>query len=367
MVRVYFFWAKGCIHCLEEKKFLARLQQDLPFVDLVDFEVTTSAAHRDLLLQVTRLFRVELAGVPFTVVGDRSFVGWQGDRVTGAAIQQALVEARNRGGPDVVAALLAQPPPGARPERVPHRLVVPLLGEIDLRTLSLATITLLMGALDGFNPCAMWALVFLISLLWGLPDRRRRWALGSVFILGSGVVYFLFMAAWLNIFLFLGLVWWLRLGIGAVALGAGTLNLTALYRDRSGSCPLAGGGRRRSFLENIQRAVERQSFWLALGGVFLLGVAVNLVELFCSLGLPVIYTQILTLSNLPAWQYYAFLLLYIAVFMLDDLVVFVVSMLTLEHLGLTQKYQRFSHAVGGLALLVIGVVLIFKPEWLRFW
>jgi cytochrome c biogenesis protein CcdA len=119
-------------------------------------------------------------------------------------------------------------------------------------------------------------------------------------------------------------------------------------------------------MARIKSAIEHQSFLLAAAGIFLLGVAVNLVELFCSAGLPVVYTQVLTLSRLPLWQYYAYLALYIFVFMLDDLIVFVVSMLAFQHFGLTTRYKRFSNLVGGLVLLAVGFLLIFRPELLMF-
>ncbi len=368
-VRLYFFWAKGCLHCVEEKKFLARLVRDHPFVHIVDLELTSSAPNREVLQKVSRLLQGKWGGVPFTVVGRRYFVGWQGEASTGEAIRQAVLAAQRQGGPDIVAPLIGPSPPTdlSLPATSAPRLVLPLAGEIDLGKLSLLAVTLLLGALDGFNPCAMWALVFLIGLLLGLPERRKRWALGAMFIFGSGLVYFLFMAAWLNLFLFLGLVVWIRLGVGLVALVAGALNLRTFFRDQNGSCPLSGREtRRRRWLEKIRQAVTRQGFWLSLGGVFLLGLAVNLVEIFCSLGLPVVYTQILALSNLPRWGYYGFLLLYIVVFMLDDLIVFILSMLTLEQLGLTHRYRRVSHIVGGGVLLAIGTLLLLKPEWLRF-
>ncbi|MCL6621908.1 MAG: thioredoxin family protein [Syntrophobacterales bacterium] len=365
-VTLYFFWAHGCPHCLEEKRFLHRLSREFPGLEVVELELTTSAENRELLRRVAQTLGAELAAVPFTVVGRTFVVGWQGEANTGTLLRQAVAAAVREGWPDVVAPLRQAPAPAAPRVGGSHRLVLPGLGEIDLGKLPLLTLTLLLGALDGFNPCAMWALVFLIGLLLGMENRKRRWVLGSVFILGSGLVYFLFMAAWLNIFLFLGLIVWIRWGIGLVALAAGAVNLRSWWRDHSGTCPYLGSERRRTFLERLQRAVDRQSFWLAAGGVFLLGVAVNLVELFCSIGLPVVYTQILALTPLPGWAYYGLLSLYILVFMLDDLVVFVVSMLTLEYLGLTHRYQRFSHLLGGVVLLAIGLALILKPEWLRF-
>lgn len=365
-VTLYLFWAHGCSHCLEEKQFLHRLGQEFPALEVVELELTTSADNRELMRRVAQTLGVELPAVPLTVVGERVFVGWQGEAVTGAALRQAVITAAREGWPDVVAPLRAQMSPAPAPERPVPPLTLPWWGEIDLGQLPLLTLTILLGALDGFNPCAMWALVFLIGLLLGMENRKRRWLLGGVFIFGSGLVYFLFMAAWLNIFLFLGLIVWIRWGIGLVALAAGAVNLRAWWRNHAGACPYLGSEKRRSLLERLRQAVERQSLWLAVGGVFLLGVAVNLVELFCSLGLPVVYTQILALNPLPAWAYYGLLALYILVFMLDDLVVFVVSMLTLEYLGLTHRYQRFSHLLGGVVLIAIGLALILRPEWLRF-
>jgi hypothetical protein len=111
---------------------------------------------------------------------------------------------------------------------------------------------------------------------------------------------------------------------------------------------------------------SEQRFWVALVGIVALAFAVNLVELICSAGIPAIYTQVLTMSDLPAWQYYAYLALYILVFMLDDLVVFVIAMKTLEVTGVAGSYSRVSHLVGGVVLLAIGTLLLFKPGWLMF-
>ena len=91
-----------------------------------------------------------------------------------------------------------------------------------------------------------------------------------------------------------------------------------------------------------------------------------MVELVCSAGLPAIYTQILSLSNLPTWQYYFYLGLYILIFMLDDLFVFFTAMFTLKAVGVESKYARYSHLIGGVLMLVIGLLLLFKPEWLMF-
>ena len=291
---------------------------------------------------------------------------------TGRAIETAIREARRRGGPrrggrapDRTGANPACI--GADKPTVPETLTLPVFGQVNLKYLSLGAITVIIGALDGFNPCAMWVLVFLINLLLGLDDRKKMWILGSAFIIASGAVYFLFMTAWLNILIFLGFIFWIRIIIGLVALLAGGYNLKEYWTDASGACTLSQGARRQRTMDRLKETViSTRKFWLALGGIVLLAFLVNLVELICSAGFPVVYLQILSLTPMPFWQYYLYLLLYILIFMLDDIIVFVVAMLTLQLMGVTTRYKRLSNLIGGVLMLLIGVLLIFKPGWLMF-
>jgi glutaredoxin len=367
-VTIYLFSVKGCIHCLEEKKFLTKLEKKYPNIKVVEIELTGKKENQEIFKKVASQLNVKVAGVPFTVIGNIPIVGWHDEVLTGATIERAIQEVQDRRLPDVTAPFLSpdeELPVRAEGPQRPESLTLPIIGVIETKHLSLVLLTVIIGALDGFNPCAMWALIFLIGLLLGMENRKRMWALGGLFIGGSGLVYFLFMAAWLNVFLFLGFVVWIRVVIGSIALAAAALNFREYFRDKSGSCPL-GGEKRQSWRAKIQTAIEHKSFWLAAAGIFLLGVAVNLVELFCSAGLPVVYTQILTLSRLPVWQYYAYLSLYILVFMLDDLIVFAVAMLTLQHIGIGARYKRFANLIGGGVLLLVGLLLIFKPGALMF-
>jgi hypothetical protein len=174
------------------------------------------------------------------------------------------------------------------------------------------------------------------------------------------------MAAWLNLILFLGFIFWIRLIIALVALGGGGYNLREYFINKDSGCKVVGGEKRQKVFEKLKRITQEQKFWLALGGIMVLAAGVNLVELICSAGLPVIFTQVLALSNLATWQYYSYMLIYIFVFMLDDLFVFFTAMITLQLTGITTKYTRISHLIGGILMVVIGILLIFKPEWLMF-
>jgi len=369
-VTVYLFWTTGCPHCLREKEFLAALERRDRDIQVVSLEVSVRGENLELLQKVGKLLKADVSGVPFTVIGNQYVIGWQDESTSGRAIETAIREVRSRGAADVVAELRTAPGP-TPPHRadqptIPETLTLPVLGQVNLKYLSLGAITVIIGALDGFNPCAMWVLVFLINLLLGLNDRKKMWILGSAFIIVSGAVYFLFMTAWLNILIFLGFIFWIRIIIGGVALLAGGYNLKEYWTDTAGVCTLRQGARRQRTMERLKETVTKRKFWLALGGIVALAFLVNLVELICSAGFPVVYVQILSLTPMPFWQYYLYLLLYIVIFMLDDIIVFVVAMLTLQLMGATTRYKRFSNLIGGVLMLLIGVLLIFKPGWLMF-
>jgi thiol-disulfide isomerase/thioredoxin len=368
-VNVYLFWTRGCPHCALEKKYLEKLASQDKNLTIISLELTESNAHRELLGKVGARLRADLSGVPFTVVGERFIIGWLDENTTGASLDKVIQEARRTRAPDVVASLLPtktiSPLPQEKPA-IPEKLRVPFFGEIDLKYLSLGLITLIIGLLDGFNPCAMWVLVFLINLLLGMEDRRKMWILGGTFIFTSGLIYFLFMTAWLNFLVFVGFIVWVRIAIGLVALLAGFYNLREYWTDRAGVCKLASTETRQKRMARLQEIVHSKKFILAMGGLVLLAFAVNLVELICSAGFPVIYLQILSLTPLPFWQYYLYLSFYIFVFMLDDMIVFVVAMITLQLMGVGTKYKSISNLIGGVLMLILGLLLIFRPEALMF-
>ena len=373
-VNVYFFWGDGCPHCAKEKVFLDQLKTEYPGINIFDYEVWKNSDNRELLIKVGNKLDAEMSGVPVTIIGEKYFIGWYNEEVTGSEIRKAIDDSLANGCRDVVNETLTANQKENQTNQncedqnptIPEKISLPILGEIETKNFSLPVLTIIIGALDGFNPCAMWVLLFLISLLLGMKDKRRMWVLGSAFIIASASVYFLFMAAWLNLLLFIGFVFWIRIVIGLVAAGAGGYNLKEYWTNKDATCKVTGQEKRKKIFDNLKKIAQEKKFWLALGGIIILAFAVNLVELICSAGFPAIYTQILSLGNLAQWQYYLYLALYIFIFMLDDLIVFFIAMTTLQVTGITTKYTRASHLIGGILMLIIGLLLILKPELLMF-
>lgn len=387
-VYLYFFYGDGCPHCAKEEKILDKLEKDRPGVVIRRYEVWHNRDNAQLLSRLAKDLNFKVAGVPFLIIGDETVSGYYSDETTGAEIVAIVDDHIKNGCNDIVAPFLSGIKedgtcvhgcdPGdaecvhncgcdiATKKDIPERVNIPILGEVEIKNLSLPLLTFVIAAADGFNPCAMWVLLFLISLLLGMENKKRMWILGLAFIAVSGAVYFLFLSAWLNLFLFLGFVSWIRILIGLVALGSGGYHLYDYYQNRDGTCHVTAGEKRKKIFDKLRGIVAEKRFWLALSGIILLAAAVNLVELVCSAGLPAVYTQVIALAKLPAWQYYGYLLFYILIFMLDDLFIFFIAMFTLRMKAISSRYTRWANAVGGLIMLLIGLLLLFKPGWIMF-
>jgi glutaredoxin len=355
-VDVHLFWAVGCPHCEREIEFLDHLAAANPGVRVHKLEVSRSRANARLMVQAAERLGVDAGSVPLTVIGERAWVGY--DEAIGLEIAAHTAACLAAACPSVV--------PQQRAARVPEALRVPLLGEVRTASLSLPALTALLAAADGFNPCAMWVLVFLLGLLAGMKDRARMWLLGIAFVAASALVYLLILGAWLNVLLLAGTLAFVRMAIGIVALAGGAYYVREFVTNADMKCEVSASPRRRRALERLKGLAQRPDLAAALAGIVLLAFAVNLVEFMCSAGIPAVFAQVLALSDLAPWEYAAYLGLYVGVFMLDDLVVLVAALKTLEVTGLTGRYARWSNAVGGAALLAIGALLLFRPEWLSF-
>lgn len=350
-VVVNLYGASTCPHCQAEKTFLSELMAKYEWLGVNYVEVTEEIGATQLG-EIASELGVQVKAVPFTVVCGEYFSGFGESQEFKSGFEETLVDYNKTG--------------CGKKVPVTEKVKIPVFGELNVADLSLPILTLVIAALDGFNPCAMWVLMFLIGILLGMKERFRMWVLGGAFIFTSGMVYFLFLAGWLNLYFFLGLTTWMRLGIGVVALAAGIYYLRDYWVNKAGVCKITGGGKRRLVFEEIKILIGKKNFLVALLGMVVLAVVVNLVELVCSAGLPAVYTQVLAMSALPTWQHYLYLALYVLVFMIDDVFVFVGAMITLQAVGVDGKYARYSHLIGGVIIFVIGLLMIFSPGTLMF-
>jgi glutaredoxin len=370
---VYFFYGYSCPHCDKESKFLDQLEQEYGSKLIVKrYEVYIDKDGQAVFQKFVASAGGQVTGVPATFIGDQFFVGYGSDSTTGEQLRNMIDRCLAGSCPDIGAQILGEDPPQepkVEPieepggERSPLIVHLPFFGETDLSKYSLFGLTAVVAAIDGFNPCAMWVLLILIGLLLGMQNRKRMWFLGLTFIAASALVYFIFLAAWLEFFHFIGVVRPVQIIIGLFAFGVGIYYFRRFWKMKPGECEVTNVEQRRKITERIKKIVREQVFWLALIGIIGVAFVVNLIELACSAGLPAIYTQVLAISELSRLQYYLYLLLYVVIFMIDDMVIFVIAMVTMKAVGTTGKFSRWATLIGAVVILLLGVLLIFKPEW----
>jgi hypothetical protein len=277
------------------------------------------------------------------LICDAFLVGFDTEQDSGARIRAALGSGQPRA-----------PPTGVR---------IPGLGLLELERVGLPAFTLALGLLDGLNPCAMWVLLILLSVLVGVRDRRKLLAVAGTFVAVSGLVYFALMAAWLNAFLLIGYSRATQVALALVALGVGAVNLLDLARSTH-RFTLAIPRRARPWLyHHIARTARARSVGAAVSGALVLALLANTVELLCTAALPALYTEILALQGVTTARYYAYLALYNLAYVFDDALMVGLAVVTLQRLKLQPRGGRWLKAVSGALMVALAAVLLLRPGW----
>jgi len=350
-VDMHFFYSAICPHCAEEEEFLKELEKKYPEIKVKGYEVIYNSENQKILKDFYEKYQVptgKQGWVPVTFTPTRYFIGF--NQQIAEDIESCIKEC-----------LIGEKP-------APQKIRIPFFGSVDTSKMSLPILTITLGAMDGLNPCAMWILLFLIALLINTRSRKRMWLIGGIFIATSGIAYFFLLTAWLNLFLAISYVNLTRILIGTFALGVGIWQIKNFITYHPGVCKVLGMKSRieRGLKEKAEKIVTSPFTFAMVGGLIILALGVNLIEFFCSAGIPAIFTRILTLSQVSTLSYYLYLLLYTFVFILDDLIIFSLAVITLSRVGFTEKYNYWATLIGGLLILILGILLIFKPELLMF-
>lgn len=405
VINIHLFYGNGCPHCAAEEEFLSDYLKDRTDVKLYKYEIWYDSHNQELLSKVQKeMGTTNKNGVPFTVIGKKTIVGYA-DGVTDEQIKDAINYYLNNDYRDYAGEITGkvkkaevkeettkdesktedkkenkiekaddttstQKEKDKALDEVNKTLKThPILKKINVKNVSLPIIAILLGLVDGFNPCAMWILIFLITMLFNMKDRKKMWILGLTFIITSGIVYLMFMLAWLNLATFISKIAFIRLLIAVIALVVGLINVYKYIdslKKKDEGCDVVDKKDRKKIMEKIISITHEKKFIIALLGIMVLAASVNIIELMCSIGIPLLFTQILAMNNLSTFSYMIYMFIYIFFFLIDDIVIFVISMVTLKVTGLSTKYTKYSHLVGGIIMLIIGLLLIIKPELLMF-
>jgi glutaredoxin len=345
------FVRPGCPFCEAAKGYLRELERRRPGLLVRVRDVSQDPEALQELRELAHRSGIRPVGVPAFYLRGRLIVGFQSAETTGKDIESLLDQPRSKD--DAIDRPLA-----------PSAVEVPLLGQLHARELGLPLFTIILGLLDGFNPCAMWVLLFLLSMLVNLHDRKKMFLIGGTFVAVSGIVYFAFMVAWYNLFLLIGVSRITQVLLGSIAALIGVLNIkdsVALGWGPSVGIPEAA---KPGIYSQVRRVLRAENLVGAVTAVIFLAVLVNTVELLCTAGLPAIFTQVLTMYSLPNWAYYVYLVLYNLAYVADDGLMLAVAVMTLSREKLQEKGARWLKLISGVVMLTLGIILMLHPEWL---
>lgn len=373
-VNVYMFYGKTCPHCEEALEYLNDVK-DKYDLKIYKYEVWENDENKALMNEIALLLDVNVRGVPFVIIDNTAIFGYA-SQMTDETYRYHIKEAAKDNFVDKVGIKLGIVNESGvlitngenQAQDASYNVKLPIIGKVDLKNISLPVLSILIGIVDGFNQCAMWVLLFLISTLISMKDKKRLWSLGLTFLITSSLVYMAFMVSWLSFAKMISGVLVVRMIIAIVAIIGGAINLNSFANQlgKEDGCNVVSAKKRKKVFSKIKKFTHEKSFIIALLGVILLAISVNLIELACSAGLPVIFTGLLAMNDLSTLEYWFYIVIYIFFFMLDDLIIFAIAVKTMQLTGISTKYTKYSHLIGGILMFIIGILLIVKPEWLMF-
>lgn len=375
-VKLYFFHGDGCPHCAEEEKLLKKIEKKYSYVKIIEYEVWKNKSNAMLMSRVGNRYGINTNSVPLTVISSTAISGYS-DSI-GVKIERALKYYKDhpKDNKDYVSKIKSGTFEDDEIEDAFENsdkksdssttIDVSFFGKVNLKNFSLPTAATLIGLVDGFNPCAMWVLLFLISMLLGMKNKKRMWLLGITFLLTSAIVYMAIMLSWFNLVVNVMASIVFRNIIAVVAIVGAVINLRSYVKSNDSGCEVVDDKKRKKVIAKIKDFTKEKSLVLALLGVCALAISVNIIELACSAGLPLVFTQLLALNNVSGVESFFYTLIYIFFFLIDDIIIFAIAMSTTKIHAISTKYNKYSHLVGGLIMLIIGILLIIKPEWLMF-
>ncbi|GAK51488.1 membrane protein, putative [Candidatus Moduliflexus flocculans] len=420
---LYLFWGDGCPHCKAEEAFLQKIHAKYPELEMRWFEIWNHPEFSLLGDAMRKQYKITSASVPMTFIGNWHEVGYSDDNTTGAKIEQQIVFCIKNGCIDPILTLIprqaawlvmeqaakkaplgwqllsatiaprkemefdvkapavsaastesssveAPSATSAKDEKSapPSEENVQLTKRISVNVskIGLPLFTLIIGGLDGFNPCAMWVLSFLLTLVLYAKSRTKILLIGGIFVVASGVIYFLFMIAWLNVFLYMGYVKYMRIGIAVLALIMGVINCKDFFFFKKGVSLTIPESAQPKLFKKMRKIVNTTAFTAMVLGTIALAVSANLIELLCTAGFPAIYTNVLASQNLSSVQYYLYLVLYNVIYVIPLAVIVAVFAWKMGGRKLSEREGRILKLISGVLMLTLGIIMLVKPELLTF-
>ena len=358
---LYFFKSKGCPYCAKEEPFLEKLEEKYPSLKVVEKGISTTE-NVELLRNMGKEYGEEIRGVPATFLGDDVWVGFS-DKI-GDQIEEKVKRCAETGCINPIVKLRGEEAEADAPgDEGKETIHVPFVGSVDLSSMSALMSTAVIAFVDGFNPCSLWVLTFLLGLLIYTKSRKKIIVVGLTFLTVTAAAYGLFILGLFSAFQYIGQILWIRVVVAVIAFSFGLVNVKDYFWFKEGFSFTIPEGLKPRIAEKF-RNLTRKSHSLAalVGATFLMALGITLAELPCTAGFPVVWTGILNTQGVSGAGFGVLFVVYMAIYLLDELLVFGTVSITLQSSKLQEEHGRALKLIGGTLMLTLAVSFLFPPE-----
>jgi len=361
-VVMYFFWSEGCPYCAREKPFLNNLEEKYPPLVVVRKEISSSSENVRLLQKMGEEYGRNVRGVPATFLGDSVWVGYK-DKVA-AEIEEAVQRCIVGSCVDPMVKLNGESEVQEKTtENSNQTLDVPFFGTVNLNSMSSYLSTALIAFVDGFNPCSLWVLTFLLGLLIYTKSRKKIVIVGLTFLLITASTYGLFILGLFSAFQYIGQVIWIRALVAVIAFSFGLVNVKDYFWFQEGISFSIPDWVKPKIAEKFRNLTQKSHSLPALvGATFLMALGVTLAELPCTAGFPVVWTGILNTQGVSGSNFAVLFVVYMLIYLMDELLVFGTVSITLQSSKLQEEHGRSLKLIGGTLMLTLAVSFLFAPQ-----
>ena len=384
-VKIEYFGRKDCKNCANLEKFLKELSTKRDDFEYVEHKIDESKEEKAFFDETTSKLKL-VKGTPIIYIDGHIIQGFNTADTTGKEIENLInsgktkdkiltlkeyVESGQTGNVSSNGAVCTGDTvcevPGLTKGAENQVLVnIPIINKtVDLTNYSLLTMSIILGTIDGFNPCAMWVLVLFLTALIAVGNKVKMFRVAGLFILAEAVMYFFILNAWIYAWDFVGLDKWVTPLVGIVGIIGGIFFIrNYLKKGDTLECEVTDFEQRAKISKKIKDIANKPFTLLTALAIIGLALSVNVIEFACSVGIPQTYTKILQINEVPFWtrQFYTFI--YIIGYMIDDIIVFGFALMSVNKLQLTTKYSKWVNLFGGILMIILGLIMLIKPSLL---
>lgn len=362
IIHLYFFWSKKCPHCVKAQPFVEKLDKELPWIKLHSYELSQNPENILVLEQLSNMLGVTQISIPAFSFCKDILLGFSDVENTGKYLRDRLVFCRDDTSKKNNPSDQVSQTNGTQ---TPSPMALPLIGILNTDKYSLPVFTLIIASLDSLNPCAFFVLLFLLSLLVHAHHRRQMFIIGMIFIFFSALIYFLFMAAWLNVFILFGKINAITTAAGTIAVVIAIINIKDYFWFKKGISLSIPESAKPGLFSRMRRILNTDNFYSMVAATVALAIFANSYELLCTAGFPMVYTRHLTLQSLSTQEYYSYLLLYCVIYIVPLTIIVTIFTYTLGARKLNENEGRFLKLVSGFMMLGLGFILLMAPDMLN--